>query len=141
MKTVYLYKMTHLGDPDPNRGVWGLDDCEGWQRGWAFDAVIGIGSPTAMLIANRVAWVGIEPEEIGRMKNARGPLIAFSHFRWDGKRAAPPAILAALPGRASRMYKLGSDSKLDREINELLDLAKEAPPSRGGVCKIPGVCR
>ena len=38
-----VYKMTHKGDPDPDLGHWGVEDCMGRVRGFKFDAVIGIG--------------------------------------------------------------------------------------------------
>ena len=47
---ILIYKRTHTGDPDPERGIFGegpdddeVTDCMGKVRGYGFDAVIGVG--------------------------------------------------------------------------------------------------
>ena len=56
MRTL-IYKRTHSGDPDPESGVFGNNDCMGRVKGWQYDAVIGIGGigqePTRYGIAGR----------------------------------------------------------------------------------------
>jgi hypothetical protein len=133
MKTIMIYKMTHIGDPDPKLGVWGVFDCMGSMRGWPFDAVIGIGGAYAADIANRVAWIGIGQKTIDD-KSARGPILTFKHFLWLGNRAS--AIIQTFPRRGPLMHLMGSTPKFDNAINELLELAKVAPASRWGICKV-----
>jgi hypothetical protein len=68
MRTL-IYKRTHTGDPDPETGVFGNNDCMGEVRCWDFDAVIGIGG------------IGEEPRRYGHSRQ--------TNVDWD----RPPNIL------------------------------------------------
>jgi len=76
-----IYKRTHKGDPDQS-GRFGVDDCMGRVRSWAFDSVIGVGGkrpdPGHEGIALKVNWVGIgsSKSDIGK----KGPLVQFQFF-------------------------------------------------------------
>jgi hypothetical protein len=76
-----VYKRTHKGDPDQS-GRFGIHDCMGRVRSWAFDSVIGVGGRSPDHghedIALKVNWVGI-----GSFKSdvgLRGPLVQFQCF-------------------------------------------------------------
>jgi hypothetical protein len=85
-----VYKRTHKGDPDET-GIFGIHDCMGRDRGWSFDAVIGIGGKSPDRghedIALKINWIGINPHETEcpfRDKPRRGPCLTFEHFiLWD----------------------------------------------------------
>jgi hypothetical protein len=146
MRTL-IYKRTHSGDPDPNTGVFGNHDCMGGVRGWPFDAVIGIGGvgqePQKHRIAGKLTWVGIGPQAINH--SARGPELIFHHFWYRGDEGL--LLETSYPVLASRMYdknvrvlvhspsfRQHQDSQiaaLDREIDEILRLAIDAPSSTG----------
>ena len=76
-----IYKRTHQGDPDQS-GRFGVDDCMGRVRSWAFDSVIGVGGKSPDHghegIALKVNWVGIgsSKSDVG----LRGPLVQFQCF-------------------------------------------------------------
>jgi hypothetical protein len=144
---ILIYKRTHSGDPDPKTGVFGNHDCMGTVRGWPFDAVIGIGGvgrePQRYRIAGKLTWIGIGPQAIGY--NGRGPQLIFRHFRCPGEDG--PLLRTNYPTLASRMYDTnrrvlmhslpsierhdGELANLDRDVTEILRLAKHAPPSNG----------
>src|SRR5262249_54001126 len=67
MRTL-IYKRTHHGDPDPETGEFGCNDCMGTVRCWKFDAVIGIGGigaePKRYGIAGKLTWIGIGARKI-----------------------------------------------------------------------------
>ena len=156
---ILIYKRTHSGDPDPKTGVFGNRDCMGTVRGWLFDAVIGIGGvgrePQRHRIAGKLTWIGIGPQAIGY--NGRGPQLMFRHFRCPGEDG--PLLRTNYPALASRMYDTnrrvlmhslpsikrqdGELANLDRDVTEILRLAKHAPPSNGphrGSKKTSGKC-
>src|SRR5215471_8860220 len=63
MRTL-VYKMTHIGDPDPATGLWGETGCMGQVRSYQFDAVIGIGGTSAIDgIAGKIVWIGTGPHK------------------------------------------------------------------------------
>jgi hypothetical protein len=146
MRTL-IYKRTHSGDPDPNTGVFGNHDCMGGVRSWPFDAVIGIGGvgqqAKSQCIAGKLTWIGIGPQVIDH--SARGPELIFNHFWYRGDEG--PLLQPNYPALAHRMYdknvrvlmhspsfRRRQDSKiaaLDREVEEILRLAMETPPSNG----------
>lgn len=136
MRTL-VYKRTHNGDPDAE-GRFGIHDCMGQVRGYGYEAVIGVGGvgdePERWGIAGKVNWIGIGPHkaEVGK----RGPLVTFDHFLQLG--ADAPGFLDLAPKLAGRMYAnnvrlVMDDVTIDeqKEIEAILALAKDAPPSRG----------
>ncbi|MGY3547360.1 hypothetical protein ACVW0W_003127 [Bradyrhizobium sp. USDA 4469] len=143
---ILIYKRTHCGDPDPESGVFGNNDCMGRVRGWQYDAVIGIGgiSPEARRegIAGKLTWVGIGPHKVFDNRNPHNPRVTFDHFWYEGERG--PLLEMTYPALACRMYHKSARvlmhlrSKvserqnaldLDRDINEILKLAKACPRS------------
>jgi hypothetical protein len=131
-----IYKRTHLGDPDV-LGRFGIHGCMGRVRAWSFEAVIGIGGigaePTAHGIDGRVTWIGIGPRH-SKAKDARGPLVTFDHFVLLDRRG--PLLHELAPRLAKRMYDgrvraLLNTAPLElREVERILRLAADAPPSR-----------
>lgn len=132
-----VYKRTHNGDPDAE-GRFGIHDCMGQVRGYGYEAVIGVGGigeePEGWGIAGKVNWIGIGPHkaEVGK----RGPLVTFDHFLQFGVDA--PGFLDLAPKLADRMYAnnvrlvMNDVSREEqKEIDAMLALAKDAPPSRG----------
>jgi hypothetical protein len=131
-----IYKRTHEGDPDPDKGVFGGKGCMGQVRGWKFDAVIGVGGmgrePKKHGIYQKLTWVGIGPHTTG---DSRCPLVTFDHFLY----CEPMPLLKNLaPNLAKRMYDgkvrviLDSSSLSaaeQRDVQGILELAKDAPPS------------
>jgi hypothetical protein len=134
-----IYKRTHNGDPD-SRGLFGVYDCMGLVRAWRFDAVIGVGGigaePTRQALDGKVNWIGIGPHR-RRVIGKRGPIVTFDHFRFFGARG--PAFAKVAPQLAGRMYShnvralMNAVSESERmEVEGILALAKNAPPSGGG---------
>jgi hypothetical protein len=139
---ILIYKRTHSGDPDPESGVFGNNDCMGRVRGWQYDAVIGIGGigPEARRegIAGKLTWVGIGPHKVfDNLWHPHNPRVTFDRFWYTGDRG--PLLEMTYPGLAYRMYQTnvrvlmysqseasGRQSRLDldRDINEILELAK-----------------
>jgi len=134
MRTL-IYKRTHSGDPDPKKGVFGNHDCMGQVRGWNFDAVIGVGGigrePQDNGIAGKLTWVGIRPHKTG---DRRRPKVTFDHFLYygeDGKLLsdlAPVLAKHVYDGRARVLMDSLSDEE-QREVEKILKLARNAPPS------------
>jgi hypothetical protein len=146
MRTL-IYKRTHSGDPDPESGVFGNNDCMGRVKGWQYDAVIGIGGigpePTSKGIAGKLTWVGIGPHKLFNNPNKpENPRVTFDHFWYRGERG--PSLEAKYPALAKRMYEknvrvlvhlprnAGGNGQvgLDRDIQKILELAKRALASR-----------
>ncbi|WP_157662703.1 hypothetical protein [Sulfuriferula sp. AH1] len=79
---ILTYKRTHTGDPD-NNGSFGINGCMGQVRGYAFEAVIGVGGigaePRAYGIDRKINWVGINPKPSRHQVNG-APIISFEHF-------------------------------------------------------------
>lgn len=88
MRTL-IYKRTHSGDPDPETGVFGNNDCEGSVRDWDYGAVIGVGGisaePRRHGIAGKLTWVGIGPQKLFDSSDTRGPRVTFRHFLYFGE--------------------------------------------------------
>lgn len=137
MRTL-IYKRTHKGDPD-TKGRFGIHDCMGGIREYAFDAVIGVGGAGKEAVASgidrRINWVGTGAQK-HPLKDFRGPLVTFDHFKlfeeygldfW----AVAPALSERMYRRHAPRYLLIDDaSKTERaEIKRVLKLAKGAPPS------------
>jgi hypothetical protein len=130
-----IYKRTHSGDPDPETGVFGNNDCMKTIRGRSFDAVIGVGGigreARSEGIARKLTWIGIGPRKTGEPSR---PLVTFDHFLYYGEDG--PLLDKKAPALATRLYdgnvrhlmdSLSSDERLD--VGKILDLARDAPPS------------
>lgn len=138
MKTL-IYKRTHNGDPDPDSGVFGNNGCVKSVRTWKFEAIIGIGGIGSKAnqngIARKLTWVGIGPKKAGINKKDNYPILIFNNFLYFGE--AGPLLEDESPELAKRIYDGGvrliwntSLSKTGRkEVEEILDRAKNAPPS------------
>lgn len=148
MKTIrtLIYKRTHSGDPDPVRGLFGNHNCMGTVRGWAYDAVIGIGGigpePNRNRIAGKLTWIGIGPHKVfDDPTKPRSPRVTFDHFRYYGERG--PLLEVVYPMLARRMYKRNvrvlihsagrstsyQTVELDSDVEKILQLAKRSPSS------------
>src|SRR6266568_9493618 len=105
MRTL-IYKRTHHGDPDPETGEFGCNDCMGTVRGWEFDAVIGIGGigpePKRNGIAGKLTWIGIGARKIYDSDRRKGPRVRFDHFWYRGEHG--PLLEKMYPALARRMY-------------------------------------
>src|SRR5437588_4985222 len=106
-----VYKMTHKGDPNPELGWWGVADCMGQVRGYAFDAVIGIGGRSwwtnQTSRAGEIVWIGLGPEVVDQEE--RGPVLRFGHFRYFGEgelmlRTIAPQLEKAMHNCRFRLY-------------------------------------
>lgn len=139
MRTL-IYKMTHSGDPDPETGEWGCNNCMGPVRAWGFDAVIGIGGtgpgPVREGISHKLTWIGMgKHETIIDPSRPRCQLVTFDHFVPYEEQG--PLLRNIAPRLASRMYKKNAPRHImdslsfeeQREIEQILDLARDAPPS------------
>jgi hypothetical protein len=134
MRTL-IYKRTHPGDPD-DKGRFGIYDCMGRIRRWRFEAVIGVGGisgePTRHRLAGKVNWIGIGPHK--REAGKRGPLVTFDRFMLF--KSGGPRFDKLAPQLAKRMYSRNVRALMNRlnsgelrEIERILALAKDAPPS------------
>jgi hypothetical protein len=134
---VLIYKRTHTGDPDPY-GTFGYGDCMGRIRGYAYDAVIGIGVSTPWPgdegIADRITWVGVGPQQVGIHPTRGAPLIRFK--RWSVFDAKGKDLKDFAPRLAEYFYARhrryffsdGLREDIQRDIARILRLAK--PRSR-----------
>jgi hypothetical protein len=146
MRTL-IYKRTHIGDPDPEEGVFGCNDCMGSVRGSLFDAAIGIGGIGSEAkrngIARRLTWIGLGKHEIVRdpsrsFVSPRCPLVIFDHFLYYEKEG--PLLEDFAAALARRMYDgrvrhlkhfpSPATARLDWDVQKILELAMDAPPSR-----------
>ena len=136
MRTL-IYKRTHPGDPD-NLGRFGIQDCMGRVRDWAFDAVIGVGGLGAEAsshnLDNKINWIGIGARKAW-VAGARGPLVTFDHFVLYED--VGPSFTELAPVLARRVYSTNVRVLMDgvtererREVSRLLALAANAPPSQ-----------
>jgi hypothetical protein len=139
MRTL-IYKRTHHGDPDPETGEFGCNDCMGTVRGREFDAVIGIGGigpePKRNGIAGKLTWIGIGARKIYDSDGRRGPRVRFDRFWYQGEHG--PLLEKTYPALARRMYDTNvrvlthfppDETELDRDVERILCLAKAAPSS------------
>ena len=129
-----VYKMTHKGDPNPDLGHWGVEDCMGRVRGFTFDAVIGIGGRSWWTNqtnrAGEIIWIGIGPQK--SVQGKRGPKVRFAHFRYFGEGELPLREIAPELDKAIRKcrFKLsGFNESEQRELERILELAKDAKQS------------
>lgn len=138
-----IYKRTHIGDPDPKTGVFGCKDCMKTVRGWGFDAAIGIGGigrePQGYGIDGKLTWIGIGKHETisdpsRPFVTSSCPLVTFDHFLYFEE---APLLKSIAPVLARRMYGTNVRTLMDslsdnerREVQKILALAKNAPPSK-----------
>jgi hypothetical protein len=135
MQQILIYKRTHKNDPD-QRGRFGIHGCMGRVRGYAFDAVIGVGGtsgwPQAEGIARKVNWVGRSPQRRPNPIDSRGPLVTFRHGDYRVLEDRGPLLAsmsgplaAAVYGSRNRFLFKSIRGQLAieamRVINELLD--------------------
>ena len=139
MRTL-IYKRTHIGDPDPQTGVFGNCDCMGSVRRWQFDAVIGIGGigqePKTHGIAGKLTWIGIGPKKFydHNCPDSRGPQLRFRHFWYRGENGPPlkeryPALANRMYGKNVRLLVDGVSFAERQEVERILRLARNAPRS------------
>jgi len=104
---ILIYKRTHVGDPDTRR-QFGNEGCMGRVRGFAFDAVIGVGGisgwPTQQGIAGRINWVGRRPRKSGNPVDSRGPLVSFSPKNFRLFEHQGPLLATEAPLLAKRVF-------------------------------------
>jgi hypothetical protein len=129
-----VYKMTHKGDPNPNLGCWGVNDCMGQVRGYDFDAVIGIGGRSWWTNqtnrAGEIVWIGLGPQQ--KSVGKRGPEIRFAHFQYFGEgelilKEIAPKLDKSMHKQRYRLH--GFSQTEQQEIDGILELAKDAKPS------------
>lgn len=144
MRTL-IYKRTHNGDPDPETGEFGCNNCMKTVRGRQFDAVIGIGGigrePESHGIAGKLTWIGIGPHKIFDDSDNPGcPRVTFDHFLYFGEHG--PLLEERYQALARRMYDKnvrvlmhspspagGRQVDLDRDVRKILSRARAAPSS------------
>lgn len=134
-----VYKRTHKGDPDKS-GCFGIQDCMGQVRGYAFDAVIGIGGksrwPRRQGIAEKINWIGLGARKKLHAER-RGPVVTFEHFRLYEEKGK--SIYKEAPTLATHLYSGNARVLLNftpaeqREIRRILKTARTAPPSTRGI--------
>jgi hypothetical protein len=127
--------MTHISDPDSDLGCWGVEDCMGQVRGYAFDAVIGIGGRSwwtnQTSRAGEIVWIGIGPQKT-TVRGKRGLEVRFAHFRYfrEGElmlSTKAPKLETAMRNCRFRLY--GFSQAQEREIGQIRKLAKKYGPS------------
>jgi hypothetical protein len=133
---VFAYTLTHYGDPDREKGIWGVNDCMGKYRDEDYDAVIG-------LLNGKLSWVASVPEKL--RWNGRGPLVSFGHFVGWPPEISCPALVSRLKNRERvplfvRLLSRSTNA-LDIEIKIILKIAINAPPSKGPLPTQQGSCR
>src|SRR5438105_2750447 len=105
---ILIYKRTHVGDPDQH-GRFGIYDCMGRVRDYAYDAVIGVGGvgqePRSFRIDRKINWVGINPTK-RRNPGNHGVEVTFENFRIFDEHG--PFLETLAPSLARRMYSKGA---------------------------------
>ena len=105
---ILTYKRTHVGDPD-QYGRFGIYDCMGRVRNYAFDAVIGIGGigqePKSFGIDRKINWVGINPKRRPSFSR-KGVEVTFEKFLRLEEHG--PLLETLAPSLARRMYEGGA---------------------------------
>jgi hypothetical protein len=134
-----VYKMTHTGDPDPGLGCWGGSegcDCMGQDRDWPYEAVIGFGGrswwksdPPSR--AGEIVWIGIRPHKT-EVEGKKDPEVTFEHFLYLPR--GDLMLCEIAPDLAARVYDCrammyGFSEAEEQDIERILDLARDAPPS------------
>lgn len=125
---ILVYKRTHHGDPDPRDGIFGNHDCMKSVRGFAFDAVIGVGGvgPEARSndIEPRVMWIGIGRHDDWTIPTPSGaPRLWFDHFKmYDANTGDELKVIAKKLDK--RLYQGGSRYLLNLSEDELCEALK-----------------
>ena len=130
---VLIYKRTHKGDPDDS-GCFGIFHCMGQVRGWEFNAVIGVGGIGSDAVKDRidrkVAWIGIGRQQKCIARDGY-PLWVFKRFYLKNEKGL--LLTQKAPNLAKRILaRYGPRVILveaNEEINAILKLAKNSPPS------------
>jgi hypothetical protein len=139
---ILTYKRTHVGDPD-QYGRFGIYDCMGRVRNYAFDAVIGVGGigqePKSFGIDRKINWVGINPKRKLSV-GGKGVEVTFKKFlrlEEDG-----PLLETLAPSLARRMYDGGArillknyNNRERREANAILRWSLNQKPRKIGRSK------
>ena len=134
MRRTLVYKRTHSGDPD-DQGRFGINDCMKTVRARVYDAVIGVGGvgaePRRNGLAKKLTWVGIGPHKVGRPDR---PLVMFDHFLYYGEEGQlleeyAPNMAQHIYGRNVRTLMSLTEEE-QAEVDRILALAKDAPPSK-----------
>jgi hypothetical protein len=104
---ILIYKRTHVGDPT-TYGEFGNEDCMGSVRGFAIDAVIGVGGiskqPLQQRLARKINWVGRNPKKVQSLNYARGPILAFDRHNFRLFEQNGPLLSELAPRLAKRLY-------------------------------------
>lgn len=141
-----VYKRTHRDDPDKS-GIFGIYNCMGRVRTYAFDSVIAIGGIGRWAkeedIDGRINWIGVGAHPVGWCLD--GPLLAFERFVLFNERG--PSVFKKAPLLAERfcgshparfaIYAFDAEEKA--EIKRLLALARRARASK--VNRKTAICR
>ncbi len=105
---ILTYKRTHIGDPD-EYGRFGIYDCMGRIRSYAFDAVIGVGGigpePKRFGIDRKINWVGVTPTR-QQSPGGTGVEVIFENFLLLEE--SGPLLMTLAPCLAKRMYEGGA---------------------------------
>ena len=105
---ILTYKRTHIGDPD-EYGRFGIYDCMGRIRSYAFDAVIGVGGigpqPKSFGIDRKINWVGVTPTR-RQSPGGNGVEITFAEFLLLEE--SGPLLMKLAPCLAKRLYEGGA---------------------------------
>jgi hypothetical protein len=120
--TTLVYKRTHNGDPD-SRGRFGIRDCMGSVRSWAFDSVIGVGGQGAEAESNNIArklnWIGVGAHKM-YVQGMDDPIVTFVQFRDFGTDG--PLLQSIAPNLARRMYDKRARAVMDFSPLELAEI-------------------
>ena len=105
---ILIYKRTHIGDPDQN-GRFGIYDCMGRVRDYAFDAVIGVGGigreAKSFGIDRKINWVGTKATK-HRNPDGTNAEVTFENFLIMEDEG--PQLASLAPALAKRMYQVGA---------------------------------
>jgi len=142
-RVVLIYKRTHTGDPSSS-GIFGESDCMGEIREWKFTDVIGIGGEAPWKgyeeISYKVNWIGIGAKKVELIENRANEVI-FNNFCLFDKQGelikdiAPNLYQYMYLENKSKnirsVYSTSLPKKAQDEVFEILDKAKNCPPSQG----------
>jgi hypothetical protein len=141
MSGVLIYAQTHRDDPWENgaeSGVLGIHDCLGRNRSRDFDYVIA-------MYRHKISWVGIDAQKVPCP--GYDPQVIFKHFMFFPALdiPAPPELIAFVAPFARKLgihpFHMQTKSPLNLKIKDVLELAINAPPSKGKGGKVFKRCR
>lgn len=110
-----------------------------------YDAVIGVGGASAEDdIKYKVNWIGIGPRKGRKPARYRAPWITFDHFVWfDEKgpdfRDLAPTLAQRIYSTSGRMFMSFRNETEQAEIDRILKIAEDAPPSEGNNANVNGL--